>query len=83
MLGADLMFRTVFGITRPHCGSNKLSPRLRQPSPTTRNADSFKHLVSTLILTETQWTVSGDRTYWQCEDCGAEATRKDALTDCC
>jgi hypothetical protein len=24
-----------------------------------------------------------DHTYWMCEDCGAEATRKDALTDCC
>ncbi|WP_231189012.1 SWIM zinc finger family protein [Haladaptatus sp. DYF46] len=24
-----------------------------------------------------------DHTYWTCEDCGAEATRKDALTDCC
>ncbi|WP_231188638.1 SWIM zinc finger family protein [Haladaptatus sp. DYF46] len=24
-----------------------------------------------------------DHTYWMCEGCGAEATRKDALTDCC
>ncbi|SIR94794.1 hypothetical protein SAMN05421858_4764 [Haladaptatus litoreus] len=24
-----------------------------------------------------------DHTYWPCEDCGAEATRKGALTDCC
>ncbi|WP_435158828.1 hypothetical protein [Haladaptatus sp. DFWS20] len=24
-----------------------------------------------------------DHTYWKCENCGAEATRKDALTDCC
>ncbi|SIR89335.1 hypothetical protein SAMN05421858_4409 [Haladaptatus litoreus] len=24
-----------------------------------------------------------DHTYWTCEDCGAEATRKGALTDCC
>ncbi|WP_435159237.1 hypothetical protein [Haladaptatus sp. DFWS20] len=24
-----------------------------------------------------------DHTYWACKDCGAEATRKDALTDCC
>ena len=24
-----------------------------------------------------------DHKYWQCEDCGAEATRKGALTDCC
>jgi hypothetical protein len=24
-----------------------------------------------------------DHTYWTCEDCGAEATRKDVLTDCC
>ncbi|GAA5049894.1 hypothetical protein ACFFQF_21390 [Haladaptatus pallidirubidus] len=24
-----------------------------------------------------------DHTYWTCENCGAEATRKGALTDCC
>jgi hypothetical protein len=24
-----------------------------------------------------------DHSYWQCEVCGAEATRKGALTDCC
>ncbi|WP_390185371.1 hypothetical protein [Haladaptatus pallidirubidus] len=24
-----------------------------------------------------------DHTYWQCGGCGAEATRKGALTDCC
>jgi hypothetical protein len=24
-----------------------------------------------------------DHTYWQCEDCGAEATQKEAPTDCC
>nr|WP_255666476.1 hypothetical protein [Haladaptatus sp. DYF46] len=24
-----------------------------------------------------------DHNYWTCEDCGAEATRKGALTDCC
>ena len=24
-----------------------------------------------------------DHTYWQCGDCGAEATRKGSLTDCC
>jgi hypothetical protein len=26
---------------------------------------------------------TADHTYWTCEECGAEATRKDALTDCC
>ncbi|WP_458190205.1 SWIM zinc finger family protein [Haladaptatus sp. NG-WS-4] len=26
---------------------------------------------------------SVDHTYWTCEDCGAEATRKGALIDCC
>ncbi|GKZ15358.1 hypothetical protein [Haladaptatus sp. T7] len=24
-----------------------------------------------------------DHTYWTCTNCGAEATRKGALTDCC
>ncbi|GAA0250762.1 hypothetical protein ACFFQF_27120 [Haladaptatus pallidirubidus] len=24
-----------------------------------------------------------DHTYWKCEECGAQATRKGALTDCC
>ena len=24
-----------------------------------------------------------DHTYWTCENCGAEATRKGALTGCC
>ena len=24
-----------------------------------------------------------DHNYWTCADCGAEATQKDALTDCC
>ncbi|WP_231189242.1 hypothetical protein [Haladaptatus sp. DYF46] len=24
-----------------------------------------------------------DHTYWTCEDCGAKATRKGALIDCC
>ncbi|WP_231189196.1 hypothetical protein [Haladaptatus sp. DYF46] len=26
---------------------------------------------------------NADHTYWKCEDCGTEATRKGALTDCC
>ncbi|WP_076432693.1 hypothetical protein [Haladaptatus litoreus] len=26
---------------------------------------------------------TADHTYWKCENCGAEATRKGALTDCC